>query len=66
MHETRSPHQRRQDRPEPEPPGPLSQSDPEPDGSTGRAPIWIVIIGVLLVAGFVALHLTGVVGPGSH
>ena len=47
-------------------PGLLSQSDPEPEGSTGRAPIWLVILIVLLVTGFVVLHLTGAVGAGSH
>ncbi len=47
-------------------PGALSQSDPEPKPSTGRVPIWLIVIIVLLVTGFVVLHLTGVVGPGSH
>ena len=45
---------------------PLSQSDPEPERTTSRAPIWLVVIIVLLVTGFVVLHLTGVVGPGTH
>ncbi len=46
--------------------GVLSESDPEPKRSTGRPPIWLIIIGVLLVCGLVALHLAGVFGPGSH
>ena len=46
--------------------GPLSQSDPEPEGSIGRPPIWLIIVLVVLVGGFVVLHLTGVLGPGSH
>jgi hypothetical protein len=49
---------------EPEP-ARLSQSDPEPDNS-GRPPLLLVIGIVLLVAAFVVLHLTGVLGPGSH
>jgi hypothetical protein len=46
--------------------GRLSQSDPEPEGSIGRPPIWLIIVFVVLVGGFVVLHLTGVLGPGSH
>jgi hypothetical protein len=46
--------------------GPLSQSDPEPEGSIGRPPIWLIIVFVVLIGGFVVLHLTGVLGPGSH
>jgi hypothetical protein len=46
-------------------PGRLSESDPEPDNS-GRPPVLLVIGIVLLVAAFVVLHLTGVLGPGSH
>lgn len=51
-----------------EPPGPsrLSQSDPDTERTTSRAPIWLIVIIVLLVTGFVVLHLTGVVGPGAH
>lgn len=51
---------------EPGTPGLLSQSDPEPEASTGRPPLWLVVMIVLLVTGFVVLHLTGVLGPGSH
>jgi hypothetical protein len=46
--------------------GELSQSDPEPQGSIGRPPIWLIIVFVVLVGGFVVLHLAGVFGPGSH
>jgi hypothetical protein len=46
--------------------GPLSQSDPDPEQAPSRTPIWLVILIVLVVIGFVALHLTGVVGPGTH
>jgi hypothetical protein len=44
-------------------PGLLSHSDPEPEPSIGRPPTWLIIIFVLLVTGFVVLHLTGVFGP---
>lgn len=43
-----------------------SQPDSERESSSDRPPIWLVVVVILLVAGFVALHLTGVVGPGSH
>jgi hypothetical protein len=41
----------------------LSDNDPEP---TGRSvpPGWLVAMIVLIVVVVVALHLTGVVGPG--
>jgi hypothetical protein len=54
------------DQPEQRRAGLLSQSDPEPERSTGRPPIWLILIIALLVTGFVVLHLTGVFGPGSH
>jgi hypothetical protein len=48
-------------------PRPLSEHDPQPDDATGRrVPVLLIIIVVLAVTGFVVLHLTGVVGPGSH
>ncbi len=50
---------------EPGTPGLLSHSDPEP-ASTGRPPLWLVVVIALLVTGFVVLHLTGVFGPGTH
>jgi hypothetical protein len=46
--------------------GLLSHSDPEPEGSSGKPPIWLIAIIVLLVTGVVVLHLTGVLGPASH
>lgn len=51
---------------EPGTPGLLSHSDPEPEASAGRMPLWLVVVIVLLVTGFVVLHLTGVFGPGTH
>ena len=44
----------------------LSDNDPPPpdEGRTSRIAL-IVLIGVAVVI-IVALHLTGVVGPGSH
>ena len=44
----------------------LSQSDPEPDRTTRRTAIWLVIALVIVVSAFVVLHLTGVAGPGMH
>jgi hypothetical protein len=54
------------EQPEQHSPGVLSQSDPEAARSTGRPPIWLTAIIVLLVGGFVVLHLAGVFGPGMH
>jgi hypothetical protein len=51
---------------EPGRPGLLSESDPEPETSAGRPPLWLVVVVVLLVTGFVLLHVTGVLGPGAH
>jgi hypothetical protein len=48
-------------------PGSLSQSDPPPhEAERGRPPALFIVIGVLLVLVFMALHLTGVLGPGTH
>jgi len=41
----------------------LSQNDPEPTGRTGP-PAWLIALIVVIVLAVVALHLTGVVGPG--
>jgi hypothetical protein len=41
----------------------LSQNDPEPGGRSGP-PVWLVALIVMVVFIAVALHLTGVVGPG--
>ncbi len=43
----------------------------EPDpGSTTGTPRWMLVVGViiaiLLILGFVVLHLTGALGPGAH
>jgi hypothetical protein len=45
---------------EPHTPGQLSASDPEPERPSRRPPIWLIVI-VLLLVGFIALHLAG--GP---
>ena len=41
----------------------LSENDPEPAGRNGP-PVWLVAVIVVVVLVVVALHLTGVVGPG--
>ena len=41
----------------------LSEHDPEPAGRRGP-PVWLIATIVLVVVVVVALHLTGVVGPG--
>ena len=52
--------------PGPDTPGQLSRSDPPPDSSTGRPPVVLIVIVALVLAGFIVLHLTGVMGPGMH
>jgi hypothetical protein len=52
--------------PDREEPKQVSEHDPASDARRGRPPIVLMILIVLLVAGFVVLHLTGVVGPGRH
>jgi hypothetical protein len=43
----------------------LSENDPQPDGPRGGAPVVLVVAVVVVVMIVVALHLAGVVGPGS-
>jgi hypothetical protein len=48
-------------------PGVLSEHDPPADSATTRRPpLLLVIVVVLIVTAVVVLHLTGVLGPGSH
>lgn len=48
-------------------PGGLSEHDlPTDGGAANRAPLLLVIVVVLIVTVVVVLHLTGVLGPGSH
>jgi hypothetical protein len=55
------------DAPQRKKPQRLSEHDPPPDRRTrGRTPWLVIVMVVLLAMAFVALHLTGVVGPGSH
>jgi hypothetical protein len=42
----------------------LSHNDPEPDARRGGPPAWLIATIVVVVLIVVALHLTGVVGPG--
>jgi hypothetical protein len=43
----------------------LSKNDPEPDSARGGPPVLLVVAIVVVVIILVALHLAGVVGPGS-
>jgi hypothetical protein len=52
-------------------PGSGDDSGTESDrGSTGGAPRWVSVVGIIafvvLVLLMVVLHLTGVIGPGTH
>ena len=48
-------------------PGALSEHDTPTDSATTRRPsLLLVVIVVLAVTALVVLHLTGVLGPGSH
>jgi hypothetical protein len=48
-------------------PGALSEHDPPTDSAaTWRPPLLLAIAVVLVVTTVVVLHLTGVLGPGSH
>jgi hypothetical protein len=42
----------------------MSLNDPEPDQARGGPSIWLVAVIAVAVIVVVALHLTGVVGPG--
>jgi hypothetical protein len=42
----------------------MSLNEPEPDAGRGGPPAWLVAAIVVVVLIVVALHLTGVVGPG--
>jgi hypothetical protein len=42
----------------------LSQNDPQPDAGRGGPPLRVVAVIAVIVLVLVALHLTGVVGPG--
>jgi hypothetical protein len=44
----------------------LSQSDPPPDTGSNRPPLLLVVGIIVVVIALVVLHLTGVLGPGSH
>jgi hypothetical protein len=67
MHQARPDHDPTHPPPERDEPRQLSQSDPASNARAGnRPPILLIVIVVLLVTGVVVLHLTGVVGPGSH
>jgi hypothetical protein len=43
----------------------LSENDPQPNGGRGGPPVVLVVAVVIVVIILVALHLAGVVGPGS-
>ena len=42
----------------------MSLNDPEPDPGRSRPPVWLVAVIAIALLAVVALHLTGVVGPG--
>ena len=44
----------------------LSENDPQPEGRRGGPPVVLIVAIVVVVMIVVALHLAGVVGPGSH
>jgi hypothetical protein len=43
----------------------LSDHDPAPD-HRGRRPMALIVMIVIVIIAVVLLHLTGVIGPGSH
>ena len=44
----------------------LSDNDPAPADRRARPPIALLVVIAMLVLVVVVLHLTGVIGPGSH
>lgn len=44
----------------------LSQSDPPPTRGRSGPPVLLVAVIVVAIVAMVVLHLTGVLGPGSH
>ena len=44
----------------------LSENDPVPEDRRGRPPVVLLVVIATLVIAVVALHLTGVIGPGTH
>jgi hypothetical protein len=44
----------------------LSENDPEPERRPGGPPVLLVVAIVIVVIILVALHLTGVMGPGTN
>lgn len=65
MHQAPSDRDEQPELPREKPSG-LSAHDPAPDTATSRSPVLLIIVVVLVVTGFVVLHLTGIVGPGAH
>jgi hypothetical protein len=44
----------------------LSENDPAPEDRRGRPPIALLVAIAALVIAVLVLHLTGVIGPGTH
>jgi hypothetical protein len=44
----------------------LSENDPAPEQRRNRPPIALFVVIATVVIAVVVLHLTGVIGPGSH
>jgi hypothetical protein len=56
-------HQRPPEERDPQASGLLSQSDPEPERSRWRPPIWLIIVIIVLIVALVAMHAAGGKGP---